>query len=895
MIKPTFLSLTLALAASLSPSLQAQVTSFQWQGGVSSDWSNALNWTNQAAPKSPTERIYISTSNGGFDPLFNSGATLNILDWLEVHGSQVRSSQMTISNGSSVSSSSVIIGKNPEPGIKESVLTVTGSHSTLSAFSYSVMETGRLEVFSGATAQTQSLSSRGQTTIQGVGSSLTVSQSAMIDGTVNVRNGGSLTTLGSDGFNALVIGRYREGGSLHIEGAGSSVAVASSVIVGDSVTGSLNISDGGQLHVSRGVEIGVQSRGGSGLVEISGSGSWLDIQGGGTFGGLYVADGELVIRDGAKVSLKNSSVRVESRGRIEIDHGVLETDGGFSSSGDPTKLNNGTIRLNHSAPAPQGIGGGLHLSGTANAIEVNGPASSAVAVEIQGGLHGDGDIALRGGASFTLRGVNGTNSNTGTVFLDGGKLSLISGNNLNQVATLKGDLINNGEVSFINFGAVYNTYEGVISGSGSFIKDGTGTLTLTNHHTYTGTTAVRAGTLNLLGGLIGPGGLVTVTNTGILGGTGTIDRDVVVDRYGIASTSLVYNGKVTFADARNIGNFSSGTQTAGTQETLVVDNATGGTINATAGTAYLTTLDGATLQAGNFGALVETLTSGNVQSTGGLQVTNLNGGNITLGQLAYLSAQQGNFMGHLTGAGGLAKVGDGVLTIGLENTYLGQTHIWGGVLQVAALGALGDVPIVVINNGRFQVLADIHIGQGSVTGSDGAVYEKQYSVGEELSNVGSFDNGNTTMQIGAGTSTGNALEASWMNNVLSLDGLDGTSFLLVMESSNIPRWLEASDVYIGWFDPQNNEWKMAIDGNHSAPGELAGFWAMDYQTFLTQNGGWNATLMMGAYGTDLATGQVWAVVDHNSDFTVVPEPSTWAAVGIGALLLVARRRGRRAA
>jgi hypothetical protein len=46
--------------------------------------------------------------------------------------------------------------------------------------------------------------------------------------------------------------------------------------------------------------------------------------------------------------------------------------------------------------------------------------------------------------------------------------------------------------------------------------------------------------------------------------------------------------------------------------------------------------------------------------------------------------------------------------------------------------------------------------------------------------------------------------------------------------------------------------------------------------------------MLGAYGLDLANQQVWAVIDHNSDFgvtnggiLVVPEPSSYLLAGLG--------------
>ncbi len=51
---------------------------------------------------------------------------------------------------------------------------------------------------------------------------------------------------------------------------------------------------------------------------------------------------------------------------------------------------------------------------------------------------------------------------------------------------------------------------------------------------------------------------------------------------------------------------------------------------------------------------------------------------------------------------------------------------------------------------------------------------------------------------------------------------------------------------------------------------------------------------LGTYGVDVEGGIVWAVLNHNSEFSVVPEPSTGSlAMGAGALLLIATLWRRR--
>jgi autotransporter-associated beta strand protein len=63
---------------------------------------------------------------------------------------------------------------------------------------------------------------------------------------------------------------------------------------------------------------------------------------------------------------------------------------------------------------------------------------------------------------------------------------------------------------------------------GGLIKDGLGTLKLTQANVYTGTTTIKAGTLELaLGSSLA--GDVNVDATGTLGGTGTINGDLFFD------------------------------------------------------------------------------------------------------------------------------------------------------------------------------------------------------------------------------------------------------------------------------------------------------------------------------------------------------------------------------
>ncbi|WP_168707805.1 autotransporter domain-containing protein [Sphingopyxis sp. PAMC25046] len=91
-------------------------------------------------------------------------------------------------------------------------------------------------------------------------------------------------------------------------------------------------------------------------------------------------------------------------------------------------------------------------------------------------------------------------------------------------------------------------FGGNISGTGSFVKQGEGTLNLTGNSTYTGPTAVNGGTLAVNGSIVSP---VTVNSGGTLGGNGSVGSTTVGDGGTLAPGNsigrLTVNGDLAFA------------------------------------------------------------------------------------------------------------------------------------------------------------------------------------------------------------------------------------------------------------------------------------------------------------------------------------------------------------
>jgi autotransporter-associated beta strand protein len=96
-------------------------------------------------------------------------------------------------------------------------------------------------------------------------------------------------------------------------------------------------------------------------------------------------------------------------------------------------------------------------------------------------------------------------------------------------------------------------------------------------------------------------------------------------------------------------------------------------------------------------------------------------------------------------------------------------------------------------------------------------------------------------------------------------------------------------IYLAWLDPGDGQWENAVRGNVGGS-QLSGVGC--------QLGPWPGNDMtVGDWGVNTANHTVWAVLDHNSQFAVVPEPGTLALAAAAVFSLqfsvFSCRRGRR--
>jgi mucin-19 len=283
-----------------------------------------------------------------------------------------------------------------------------------------------------------------------------------------------------------------------------------------------------------------------------------------------------------------------------------------------------------------------------------------------------------------------------------------------------GTITNNG--SFTYASSATQTISGVISGSGSLDKEGTGTLILTAANTYTGTTTVDAGTLAITNAsALGSSAAGTTVNTG-----GTLDlRNVtgVPEPITLAGGTLATSTGTSSVTAPISISGASTVDVDGTQLTLEgvisgsgsLEKEGAGTLILTAANTYTgaTTVDAGTLAITNASALGSSAAGTTVNTGGTLDLRNVTGvpEPITLagGTLATstgtssvtapisisgastvdVDGTQLTLEGVISGSGSLDKEGSGTLILTAANTYTGATTVDAGTLAITNASALG--------------------------------------------------------------------------------------------------------------------------------------------------------------------------------------------------------------
>jgi autotransporter-associated beta strand protein len=472
---------------------------------------------------------------------------------------------------------------------------------------------------------------------------------------------------------------------------------------------------------------------------------------------------------------------------------------------------------------------------------------------------GASGLTLSGGGTLILA---NTNSYTGGTTISAATLQL--GDGLGRNGSVAGNVSDNGLLRFANPAA--QSYSGTVSGSGGVVAAGAGALTFTGSQTYTGGTTVAG-------------------NAALQLGDGALKN-------GSVAGNVVNNGLVTFANPSALSMTGTITGTGGVTKTAA------GRLVLTAASGYSggTSVSGGTLQYGIANALptagAVTVNGGQLDlgtNSGAVGAVTLTSGAITGGTLTgtRYNVQSGTASANLGGSGStLLKNGTGTVTLTSANTYAGGTTVSGGTLNViGSLAENGPQKVFIGNNGT----------------SFGPALVRAIPSGGNYAGYGATIDGDlgTTAELLYGTSTGtHALAMQWRQR--TADDISALVASDVLNLSGMSNSGEQTDTFVlsMSYDPNQLVGGAAAEDSLAAHGLIYLIskdsdekWAnavkMNFGVSIPDFRGvgpWtSADTTLGEYGVDTNTHTVWAVLNHNSEFSVVPEPSSLALVGVAAL------------
>ncbi|ECD6676789.1 AIDA autotransporter-like protein ShdA, partial [Salmonella enterica subsp. enterica serovar Kedougou] len=487
-------------------------------------------------------------------------------------------------------------------------------------------------------------------------------------GQVEKSGDGTLTLSGSNTYTG---GTTINGGTL----VASNVEALGSGDVTDNATLALNTGGTFDNAISGSGQV-VKS--GDDVLTLSGANSYS--------GGTLISDGTLVA----------SNVEALGSGDVTDDATLeLNTGGTFdnaiSGSGQVVKSGDETLTLSGTNTYSGGtlISGGTLVASNVEALGTGDVTNDAVLELNTGGtfdnaISGSGQVVKSGDKMLTLSGANSYSG--GTLISDG---TLVA-SNVEALGT--GDVTNNATLELNTGGDFTNN----ISGSGQVVKSGDKMLTLSGSNTYTGGTTINDGMLvatsvEALGSGDVTNDAVLALNTGgdfanNIGGTGSVVKSG--DETLTLSGSNTYTGGTLISSGTLVANDVNALGTGDVTDNATLMLNTGGDfINNIGGTGRVEksgddtlTLSGTNSYTGGTTISGGTLVATNVEALGTGDVTN----NATL----ELNTG-GDFTNNISGSGQVVKSGDETLTLSGANSYTGGTLISSGTLVANDVNALG--------------------------------------------------------------------------------------------------------------------------------------------------------------------------------------------------------------
>ncbi len=169
-----------------------------------------------------------------------------------------------------------------------------------------------------------------------------------------------------------------------------------------------------------------------------------------------------------------------------------------------------------------------------------------------------GTLSLTKVGSGTLT-LSGTNTYAGTTTISAGTIAVGAGGTTGAIA---GNITNNSALQFNRTNSY--TYSGTISGSGTVLQAGSGTTTFSGSNSYTGTTTISAGTLQL-----GAAGVISNSSNVVLNGGYLSTGSGAGYSETVGTLTLTANSRIALGTGSHSLNFAASDGTAWTGGTLL--------------------------------------------------------------------------------------------------------------------------------------------------------------------------------------------------------------------------------------------------------------------------------------------------------------------------------------
>ncbi|MFT9386233.1 autotransporter-associated beta strand repeat-containing protein [Acetobacter sp.] len=552
---------------------------------------------------------------------------------------------------------------------------------------------------------------------------------------INVVN---TATIQTNSYLTALYGQMYGTGSLNKTGAGTLLLTADNTYAGattiaqgvlqlgnggttGSIAASSAIHDNGSLIVDHSNMVALsQVIDGTGSLTQNGTGTLLLSADNTYTGATTIAQGGLQLGNGGTTGSIAASSAIHNNGSLIVDHSnMLVLSQAIDGTGSLTQNGTGTLVLSAdntytgATTIAQGtlqLGNGSTTGSIAStAIHDNGSlvVDRSDTLTLSEVIDGTGNLTQNGTGTLVL---SADNTYTGATTIAQGGLQLGNGGTTGSIAASSA-IHDNGSliVDHSNMLALSQ----VIDGTGSLTQNGTGTLVLSADNTYTGTTTIAKGTLQL-----GNGG-----TTGSIAASSAIhdNGSLIVDHSNMLALSQVIDG--------------TGSLTQNGTGTLVLsaDNTYTGT----------TTIAKGTLQLGNGGTTGSIAASSAIHDNGSLIVDHSD--TVTLAQV-------------IDGTGSLSQAGRGTTVLSADNTYTGATTVENGTLDVE--GSIASSAVTVLRGstlagtgsvGNTLVAAGATLAPTGVTGVLGVQGNLQMADGAILSVHDNHHPSGTTMVVNGQT------------------------------------------------------------------------------------------------------------------------------------------------